>query len=53
MALLIARTNTGLELVELKEILLEVHAVMQQMAEVERAVGHRSLRRYERKDKFG
>ena len=45
MALLLTRGETGLELARLKEILLEVHSVTQQMAEVERAVGHRSRKR--------
>lgn len=44
MALLHARSETNLEMARLKEILLEVHSVMQQMAEVERKVGHRSRR---------
>lgn len=53
MALLLARNKTDLELVQLKQILIEVHSVMQQMAQVERAVGHRSRRRYGHEDKFG
>lgn len=41
---LVARHRSDLELMRLKEIVIEVHAVLQQMAEVERATGNR-LRR--------
>jgi len=50
MALLVARSRTDLEMSRLKEILIEVHDVIQQMAEVERKVGHRSMRRHEQYD---
>ena len=43
MALLLARGKTDLEITRLREILIEVHAVMQRMAEVER-VGRRRSR---------
>ncbi len=48
-ALLLARGETDLEMVRLKEILLEVHSVTQQMAEVERKLGHRWRMRGQRR----
>ena len=52
-ALLVARGKTEVELMRLKEILIEVHSVMQRMAEVERVVGHRLRKRYERERDLG
>ena len=52
-ALLVARGKTQAELIRLKGILIEVHSVMQRMAEVERVVGHRSRKRYERERDLG
>lgn len=51
-ALLVARGKTEAELVRLKQILIEVHSVMQRMAEVERVVSHRSRKRYERESEI-
>ena len=49
-ALLLARGKTNLDLSRLKEILIEVHSVMQRMAEVERKAEHRAIERQERND---
>lgn len=41
LALLVTRDKSDLELTRLKEIVIEVHLALQQMREVERAVGGR------------
>ncbi len=41
-ALLVTKDKTDLELRRLKQIVIEVHSVLQQMAEVERAAGRRA-----------
>ena len=48
-ALLVTRDKSDLELTRLKDIVIEVHAALKQMREVERAVGGR-LREWKEDD---
>ena len=49
-ALLVTKDGSDLELTQLKEIVLEVHTALQQMTEVEGAVGGRLRRLSENED---